>query len=133
RIPRALDHDLRDGCELQLLLHVSANRKIAVKTGRQFLRRRVPARPPITVHAESESNRINFLSHKNLFLGCFRSLLLAFLRPGRLPAPFAVFLALLALPLSRFARSTRHSVRQSVPDVTGPLQNPPAATAGARR
>src|SRR5205823_3239626 len=64
RIPRSFDHDLRNRGEQQLLLHVIANLDVAVQKLRHLLRGCVPARPPVTVHAQSKSNWINFLSHK---------------------------------------------------------------------
>src|SRR6266566_383636 len=64
-VPRPLDHDLRDGGELQFFLHIAANFQIAMQKRRQFLRRSVPARTPVAVHAQAKPNWINFLSHKN--------------------------------------------------------------------
>src|SRR4030095_11006685 len=67
RIPRPFDHDFRNRGEQKLLLHVIANLDIAVQKLRHLLRGCIPARPPIAVHTQSKSNRINFLSHKIYF------------------------------------------------------------------
>src|SRR6266566_5779891 len=64
-VPRPLDHNLRDGGELQFFLHVAANFQIAMQKRRQFLRRSIPARTPVAAHAQAKPNWINFLSHKN--------------------------------------------------------------------
>src|SRR5947207_10275851 len=68
-VPGPLDHDLRDGGKLELLLHIIANLKIAVEKSRHFLGRGVPLRTPVAVHPETKTNWINFLSHK-LFFAC---------------------------------------------------------------
>src|SRR5207247_9444775 len=65
--PRPLDHNLRNRSELQLLLHIIPNLQVAVQKRRKFLRRSVPARPPVTIHAQAKPRWINFLSHKNYF------------------------------------------------------------------
>src|SRR5438874_1536025 len=47
---------------------------------RQLLRRRIPARAPVAVHAQAEANRINFLSHKFICsISCLPFSLAAFL------------------------------------------------------
>src|SRR5260370_13728472 len=87
-MPCAFDHNFRDCGVLQLLLHVSANLKIAVQKRGQLLRRRVPARTPVAIHAESESNRINFLSHKIYFLAALAVFFLPlFSAPFSPPSP----------------------------------------------
>src|SRR5438045_8110385 len=54
---------------------------------RQLLRRRIPARAPVAVHAQAEANRINFLSHKFICsISCLPFSLAAFSRPSRFRA-----------------------------------------------
>src|SRR5205085_8477003 len=70
-------------CELKFPLHVIANLNVTVQKFRHLLWRRIPARSPVAVYPQSESNRINFLTHnKPLVVATPLSFLLLF-RPLR--------------------------------------------------
>src|SRR5690606_32818858 len=60
---RALDHDLRDGGLLQLLLEILADLQVLVQQLAVLAGVGVPARVPGAVDAETQADRIDFLTH----------------------------------------------------------------------
>src|SRR5207253_4961963 len=81
---------------------------------------------------KSESNRINFLSHK-LFLGRFRGPLLIFFRRCRFCSGLPCFLFLLAFRFLSLASLNCYVVRQNDPDMARPFLYLAAAATSARR
>ena len=80
-VPRTLDNNLGEGCELKASTQIPADPEIFMKLGAIVIALGVPLGAPVTIDNESESDGIYFLSH---IVFCWRRLVSLF---ARLPDP----------------------------------------------